>query len=123
MSVTGGCLNVARTVAPQKVFSHTKSMVQPGVYDEPLPSTKGSRGTVHPPLGADVNKGQQIPQPFMQQPPLPDLEAIWEAVHKPCLEIIDSESPYPMGYIIPDFSLFSREDGQSNLEHVAKFTV
>ena len=42
MSITGGCLNVARTVAPQKVFSHTNSMVQPGVYDEPLPSTKVS---------------------------------------------------------------------------------
>ena len=78
---------------------------------------------MNPPLGVDANKRQQIPQPFMQPPPPSNLEAIWEAVHKPCLEIIDRESPYPMGYIILDFSLFSREDGQSNLEHVARFTI
>ena len=38
-------------------------------------------------------------------------------------EMIDKENPYPRGYRIPDFSLFFREDGQSTLEHVARFTV
>ena len=38
-------------------------------------------------------------------------------------EMIDRENPYPRGYRIPDFSIFFREDGQSTLEHVARFTV
>ena len=37
--------------------------------------------------------------------------------------MIDKESPYPRGYRIPDFSLFSREDGQSTLKHVARFIM
>ena len=43
--------------------------------------------------------------------------------HKPYLKMIDRENPYLMGYRIPDFSLFSGEDSQSTLEHVARFTV
>lgn len=38
-------------------------------------------------------------------------------------KIIEKENPYPRGYKIPHFSLFSREDGQSTLKHVVKFTV
>ena len=37
--------------------------------------------------------------------------------------MIDRENPYPEGYRIPDFSLFFGEDGQSTLEHVARFTI
>ena len=37
--------------------------------------------------------------------------------------MIDRENPNLMGYKILDFSLFSREDGQSTLEHVARITV
>ena len=37
--------------------------------------------------------------------------------------MIDRENPYLRGYRIPYFSLFSGEDGQSTLEHVARFTV
>ena len=37
--------------------------------------------------------------------------------------MIDRENPYLRGYNIPDLSLFSREDGQSILNHVARFTV
>ena len=37
--------------------------------------------------------------------------------YKPYLEMIDRENPYPRGYMIPNFSLFSRENGQSTLEH------
>ena len=33
------------------------------------------------------------------------------------------ENPYLRGYRILGFSLFSREDGQSTLEHVSRFTV
>ena len=37
--------------------------------------------------------------------------------YKPYLEMIDKENN------IPDFPLFSREDNQSALEHVARFTM
>ena len=75
----------------------------------------------------------------MQSPPPPDVEAIREAVqelyelglrqigrlefYKPYPDVIDRENPYPRGNRIPDFSLFSGEDRQSTLEHVARFIV
>ena len=37
--------------------------------------------------------------------------------------MIDRENPYPRGYRVHDFSLFFGEDGQSTMEHVARFTV
>ena len=37
--------------------------------------------------------------------------------------MIDKENPYPRGYRILDFYLFSGEDGQSTMEHVARFTM
>ena len=43
--------------------------------------------------------------------------------YKPYLEMIDRENPYPRGYMILYFSLFSEEDDQSTLELVARFTV
>ena len=72
----------------------------------------------------------------MQPPPPLDLEPIREAVHelyepdlrqvfrphfyKPYLEAIDNENPYPRGYRILEFSV---KDGQSTLEHVARFIM
>ena len=98
---------------------------------------------MQPPIGVNGNKGrqvQQVPQkPFGQPALVPNLAAVKEAVqelygpslrqidrakfYKPYPEMIDKENPYPRGYMIPDFSLFFREDGQSTLEHVTKFTV
>ena len=43
--------------------------------------------------------------------------------YKPYPKMINRENPYPRAYKIPDFSLFSGEDGQSTLEHVARFIV
>ncbi|KZV55722.1 hypothetical protein F511_12557 [Dorcoceras hygrometricum] len=43
--------------------------------------------------------------------------------HKSYPEMIDHNHPYPRGYKIPDFSLFTGEDGQSTVEHVARFTI
>ena len=37
--------------------------------------------------------------------------------------MIDKENPYQRGHRIPDFSLFSREYGQSTLEHVVRFIM
>ena len=69
----------------------------------------------------------------------PDLGAIREAVYelygsnikkigcpkfyKTYPEMIDRENPYPRGYRILDLSLFSGEDNQSTLEHIARFTM
>ena len=43
--------------------------------------------------------------------------------YKPYPKMIDRENPYPMGYKILDFFLFSEEDIKSTLEHIAKFTM
>ena len=43
--------------------------------------------------------------------------------YKPYPKMIDRENPYPRGYMIPNFSLFFGEDGQSTLEDVTRFTV
>ena len=43
--------------------------------------------------------------------------------HKPYPDAIDRDNPYPRGYRIPEFLLFSREDGQPTLEHIAWFTI
>ena len=75
----------------------------------------------------------------MQPDVVPDLGAIREAIqelygpgikkigrpdfYKPYPEMIDRENPYLMGYMIPNFSLFSEENDQSTLEHIARFTV
>ena len=83
---------------------------------------------------------QQVPQnPFVQPAAEPDLGAIKEIVeelyrlglmqivypefYKPYPKMIERKNPYPRGYRILDFSLFSGEDGQSTIEHVARFTV
>ena len=73
VSVICGSLNTIKTVTPQNVFSHTNLTTQPGVNNESLSSTKGSGGTMHPPFGLGVNRGQQIPQLVMRSPPQPDL--------------------------------------------------
>ena len=43
--------------------------------------------------------------------------------HKPYPDMIDRDNPYPRGYRVLEFSLFSRENGQSILEHIAHFTI
>ena len=50
VSVIGGCPNIVITMTHHGFFDHTNPIAQHGVYDESLPSTKGSGGTVHHPL-------------------------------------------------------------------------
>ena len=93
------------------MYANINLVTQPRVYNEPLPLVGSMRGTISPPLGVGINKGQQIPHPFMQPPPPPpNLEAIWEVVHelygpglrqvgypkfyKPYPKAIDKENPY-----------------------------
>ena len=75
----------------------------------------------------------------MQLVTVPDLGAIRDTVqelcglglrkighlefYKPYPEMIDRENPCLRGYRILDFSFFFREDGQSTLEHVARFIM
>ncbi|XP_065877525.1 uncharacterized protein [Euphorbia lathyris] len=89
-------------------------------------------GFLHMPYGHHQNG---IPQ----QVPAFNMEAVREVVqelygprlrqvgrpkfHKPYPHAIDMENPYPRGYRVPNFSLFSGEDGLSTLEHVARFTI
>ena len=75
--------NHVRTTTPQRVYSNTNLVTRPGVYNEPLPLAGGTEGTISPPLGVGINRGQQIPQPFMQSlPPTPNFEAIREEVQE-----------------------------------------
>ena len=43
--------------------------------------------------------------------------------HKSYPDVIDRDNPYPRGYRVPEFFLFSRKNGQSTLEHIACFTI
>ena len=42
---------------------------------------------------------------------------------KPYPDAINRDNLYPRGYRVPKFTLFFGEEGQSTLEHVAKFTI
>ena len=75
-NVNGESFNLVIIMAPQRLFANTNSITQPGAYNEPLPFVGGTGDTIQPPLGVGTNRRQQIPQPFMQPPPPPDLEAI-----------------------------------------------
>ena len=117
-------------MAPQRLFANTNPVMQLGAYNEPL---------LFEAQGVGTNKGQQIPQPFMQSLSPTDLEAIKETLkmlYGPCLRQIDRpyfykpypkainrENPYQRGYRIPKFSLFSGEDGEFTLKHVVVHSV
>lgn len=38
-------------------------------------------------------------------------------------DVVDRDNPYPRGIRIPDFTLYSGNDDQSSVEHVARFTI
>ena len=64
------------------MYANTNPVTQPGAYNESLPLVGGTGGTIPPPLGVGMNRGQQIHQPFMQPPPPPNLEAIREVIQE-----------------------------------------
>ena len=69
-------------MAAQRVLVNTNPITHLGAYNEPLPLAGGTGGTIPLPLEVGINKGQQIPQPFMQPPLPPNLEAIRKAVQE-----------------------------------------
>ena len=145
--------NAARATTPQRIFSQTNLITQPGVYEGGFFFQWRPGGIMQPPVGINGSRErqvQQVPQVlqqvqqvprqlFVQPAAIPDLGPIREAVselyrpglrkigrpkfYKPYPKMIDKENPYPRRYKILDFSLFSGEDGQSTLKHVARFTI
>ena len=81
-NVNGERSNPVRTMAPQRVFVNTNPVTQPGAYNEPCRLVGGMTSTIQPTFEVGINRGRQIPYPFMQPPPLPDLEAIREVVQE-----------------------------------------
>ncbi|GLU07026.1 hypothetical protein SLE2022_240060 [Rubroshorea leprosula] len=45
------------------------------------------------------------------------------AYRKPYPDFIDQENPFPRGFKVPEFTLFSRDGGYSTIEHVGRFTI
>ena len=67
-------------------------------------------------LGAIREAVQELYGPGLRQIGCPEF-------YKTYPKMIDRENPYLREHRIPGFSLFSREYGQSILEHVARFTL
>ena len=74
----GECSNPVRTMAPQRVYAKTNLVTQPITYNETLPLVGAQGDSIPQPLGVGMNREQQILQPFIQQPPPPNLEAMRE---------------------------------------------
>ena len=56
VSITSGCPNAARTTTHQRVFAHTNTTTQTGVYNEPLLFVEDLEGTVHLPFRIGANR-------------------------------------------------------------------
>ena len=68
-------------------------------------------------MGVDLDAVRDVVQELYK----PGLRQVGHPeVHKPYLDMIDRDNPYPRGYRVPEFSLFSRKNGQSTLEHIVR---
>ncbi|GKV15581.1 hypothetical protein SLEP1_g26361 [Rubroshorea leprosula] len=45
------------------------------------------------------------------------------AYRKPYPDYIDQENPFPRGFKVPEFTLFSGDGGYSSIEHIGRFTI
>ncbi|GKV34835.1 hypothetical protein SLEP1_g43177 [Rubroshorea leprosula] len=45
------------------------------------------------------------------------------AYRKPYPDFIDQENPFPRGFKVPEFTLFSGDGGYSTIEHIGRFTI
>ncbi|GKV36311.1 hypothetical protein SLEP1_g44457 [Rubroshorea leprosula] len=43
--------------------------------------------------------------------------------HKPYPDYIDRDNPFPRGFKVPEFTLFSGDASQSTIEHIGRFTI
>ena len=61
-----------------------------------------------PPIGVDLDVVRDVVQELYG----PGLHQVGHLeFHKPYPNLIDRDNPYPRGYKVPEFSLFSRENG------------
>ena len=71
-------------------------------------------------MGVDLDTVRDVVQelygPSLHQVRCPEF-------HKSYPVMIDKDNSYPRGYRVPEFCLFSGENGQSTLEHIAHFTI
>lgn len=81
-------------------------------YHHPLPNRNA--GMIDPEIVRETV--QELYGPALRQIGRPEF-------NKPYPDMVDLNNPYPRGYKIPNFSLFSGEDEQSTVEHVARFTI
>ncbi|GKV33998.1 hypothetical protein SLEP1_g42429 [Rubroshorea leprosula] len=109
------------------------------------PGRRGNVGPYHPPYPRDFFQPQVPPaQPvqrglqnhlaqlfnrdqlidLVQETYGPTLRPlVHPAYRKPYPDIIDHENPFPRGFKVPEFTLFSGEVGQSTIEHIGCFTI
>ncbi|XP_073019168.1 uncharacterized protein [Primulina eburnea] len=115
------------------VFSVTSPNSHLGMYGD-----GGMRGFPAPGSGNNA-RGAIYPPYQLRQTPVVDFEMVRDVIqelygpgvrpinrpefHKPYPDVVDRDNPYPRGYRIPDFTLYSGEDGLSSVEHVARFTI
>ncbi|XP_075483579.1 uncharacterized protein LOC142523731 [Primulina tabacum] len=115
------------------IFSVTSPNLHPGMYGD-----GGMRGYAVPNSGNNTRGAIYLPHQVRQTPVL-DFDTVRGVIqelygpevmpinrpefHKPYPDIVDRDNPYPREYHIPDFTLYSGEDGQSSVEHVARFTI
>ncbi|GKV28866.1 hypothetical protein SLEP1_g37855 [Rubroshorea leprosula] len=45
------------------------------------------------------------------------------AYRKPYPDFVDQENPFPRGFKVPEFTLFSGDGGYSTIEHIGRFTI
>ncbi|GKV50945.1 hypothetical protein SLEP1_g57622, partial [Rubroshorea leprosula] len=67
-----------------------------------------------------------VPQPNLQNnetygPALRPL--VRPSYHKPYPDYIDRDNPFPRGFKVPEFTLFSGDASQSTIEHIGRFTI
>ncbi|GKV21983.1 hypothetical protein SLEP1_g31893 [Rubroshorea leprosula] len=84
------------------------------------PGRKGNVGPHHQPYPRDFFQPQVPPAQPVQHALRP---LVRPASRKPYLDIIDHENPFPRGFKVPEFTLFSGEVGQFTIEHIGRFTI
>ena len=72
-NVVGERPNTAKATTLQRIFAQTSPITQPGAYEGSFSFNGGLGGIMHPPVGVNENRGQQILQLVTQPLPPPDI--------------------------------------------------
>ncbi|GKV34366.1 hypothetical protein SLEP1_g42743 [Rubroshorea leprosula] len=107
------------------------------IQEAPIPALGGQGNQPHPNIQQQnffMGEGQRQHEPMKAAAPIanhghqpqhrPALRPLVRpAYRKPYPDIIDHENPFPRGFKVPEFTLFSGEVGQSTIEHIGRFTI